>query len=72
MEHLYIFNIIIFIFLNKCVKTSKILRITANNASPVILVHGGAGTISTDTYQDKVRNKPKMAYSRDLADMDYH
>ena len=25
-----------------------------NNASPVILVHGGAGTISTDTYQDKV------------------
>ena len=53
-------------------KTSQIIQITANNASPVILVHGGAGTISTDTYQDKVRNKPKMAYSRDLADMDYH
>ena len=54
MGHLSIFNIIILIFLNKCVKTSQIIQITANNASPVILVHGGAGTISTDTYQDKV------------------
>ena len=54
MGHLSLFNIIILIFLNKCVKTSQIIQITANNASPVILVHGGAGTISTDTYQDKV------------------
>ena len=54
MGHLSIFNIIIIILLNKCVKTSQIIQITANNASPVIIVHGGAGTISTDTYQDKV------------------
>ena len=54
MGHLSLFNIIILIFLNKSVKTSQIIQITANYASPVILVHGGAGTISTDTYQDKV------------------
>ena len=45
------------ILLNKCVKTSQSIKIieAGNYASPVILVHGGAGTISFDSYEDKVQ-----------------
>ena len=56
MKMFYIINIIILVIPNKCVETFQNIQIieAGIEASPVILVHGGAGTISSDSYQEKV------------------